>query len=87
MQKNLTFRAQNSFFSLYINMSTPTNNIENNTALENPTSANPATKEEVDFKSLIFNWNKIPCMRKSLLQGVLGGVAVGILQNVRGSKF
>lgn len=86
MQKNLTF-LHLIVFSLYTNMSTPTNNIENNTALENTTSAIPATKEEVDFKSLIFNWNKIPCMRKSLLQGVLGGVAVGILQNVRGSKF
>lgn len=66
-------------------MSTPTNE-NNSTALEASASANPP-KEQVDFKSLIFNWNKIPCMRKSLLQGVLGGVSIGILQNLRGSKF
>ena len=70
-------------------MSTPTNNIDNaNTAQNNNTTTpNPEEEVHVDFKSLIFNWNKIPCMRKSLLQGVLGGVAFGILQNIRRSKF
>ena len=66
-------------------MATTTNNSDNKQQ-EQTTSAHPAT-EEVDFKSLLFNWNKIPCMRKSLLQGVLGGVAIGILQNLRRSTL
>lgn len=63
----------------------PADTIHDNTQ-QTSMEANTTNEEHVDFKSLLFNWNKIPCMRKSLLQGVLGGVTIGVIQNLRGSK-